>query len=135
MDSCFIPCLNLRKIYGNASNPLLRNFYYIKKKIYESLEKSLAIFRKFWKTSETVQKCFLMFLRFLKILGISSKIFGTVRKSSENFGSSSKVIFQMFLKFFKIFGKSSEIFGSVRKSSEIFGKFRKRFKSNFQMFL
>ena len=51
----------------------------------------------------------------------------------ETFGKS-KMFPDVFM-IFRIFGKSSEIFASVRKYSEISGKFRKRFKSNFQMFL
>ena len=44
------------------------------------------------------------------------KIFGSVRKSSENFGNGSKVIFRCFYGFLKF----SE---NLRKCSEIFGKF------------
>ena len=86
------------------------------------------------------------------------KFFGRARKSpwiSENFGNASNPllrslndlwnfwktsetvqkclpdVFMIFLNFRKIFGN----LGSVRKFSEIFGKLRKRFKSNFQVFL
>ena len=49
-------------------------------------------------------------------------------KLLENFGNGSKVIFRCFYNFLKF----SE---NLRKCSENFGKLRKRFKSNFQMFL
>ena len=61
------------------------------RKIYENFGKSLAIFGNFWKTSETVQKCFPMFLWFFKTFGKSSEIFGSVRKSSKNFRTWSKM--------------------------------------------
>ena len=59
-----------------------------------------------------------MFLRFFKIFGKSSEIFGSVRKFSENFGNCSKVIFICFydfLKFSENLPKSSEVFGNLRK--------------------
>ena len=106
--------------FGNASNPFLR---------------SLNDLWNFWKTWETVQKCFPdVFMFFLNF----RKIFGNLRNCSEIFGKFRerfKSNFQIFLWFFKIVGKSLEIFGSVRKPSEIFEKLRKRFKSNFLMFL
>ena len=103
--------------FGNASNSFLRNFY--KRRIYENFGQSLAIFGNFWKTSETAQRCFPLFIKlsdFLKIFVKSSEIFGSVRKSSENFGDGSKVTFRCFYDFFKF----SE---NLRKCSEIFGKF------------
>ena len=60
--------------------------------------------------------CFSTFLRFFKVFGKSSEIFGSVRKSSkisENFGNGSKVIFRCFYDFLKF----SE---NLRKSSENF---------------
>ena len=91
----------------------------------------MAIFRSFWKSPETIQKCFPSFYDFLKFsenLRKSSEAFGNLRKFSENFGNGSEVIFRCFHDFLKV----SE---NLRKSLEIFGKLRKRFKSNFQMFL
>ena len=91
------------------------------RKTYRNFGKGLEISAEFPKTSGTLQTRFWRKLkRFIKFL--------------ENFRNRSKV-FPNVLWFFKIVGKSSEILGSVRKSSEIFGKFRKRFKSNFQIFL
>ena len=61
LHNYFIPCLNLRKIYGNVRKlrkrfkPVIEELLLNKKKIYENFEKSLAIFGNFWKTSETVQ--------------------------------------------------------------------------------
>ena len=92
--------------FGIASNPFLGN---------------LNDLWDFWKTSETVQKCFPNVFMILKIFGKSSEIFGSIRKCLENFGNGSKVIFRCFYDFFKIFGKSSEIFGSIRKCLENFG--------------
>ena len=51
-------------------------------------------------------------------LRLESSAVKSVRKSSENFGNGSKVIFRSFydfLKFLEIFGKSSEMF---RKTTE-----------------
>ena len=74
---------------------------FFKKKIYENFGKSLAIFRNFCKSSETVKNCFPSFLRYFKIFGISSEVFGNLRKFSENFGNGSKVIFRCFYDFLK----------------------------------
>ena len=52
------------------------------------------------------------FLRFLKIFGKSSEVFGNLGKISENFGNGSKVIFRCFYDFLKF----SE---NLRKSSEV----------------
>ena len=45
-------------------------------------------------------------------------MFGNLRKSSQNFGNGSKVIFRCFydfLKFSENLWKSSEVFGNIRK--------------------
>ena len=84
------------------------------KRIYENFGKSLAIFINFWKSSETVQKCFPSFLGFFKIIGKSSEAFGNLRKFSENFGDGSKVIYRCFYDFLKFW----EIFGNFWKTSE-----------------
>ena len=55
----------ISKNFGNASNPFLR---------------SLKDLRNFWKTSETVQKCFPDVLWFIQNL---RQIFGNFRKTSE----------------------------------------------------
>ena len=54
---------------------------------------------------------------FLKIFGKSSKIFGSVRKTSE-------MVQKYFFRCFNDFLKFSE---NLRKSSEVFGNLRKRF--------
>ena len=64
--------------FGNASNPFLRG---------------LNDLGNFWKTSETVQKCFPDVLGFFKIFRKSSKsseVFENLRKFSENFGNVQK---------------------------------------------
>ena len=85
--------------------------------------KSSEIFgsvRKFWKTSETVQKSFSDVFMIFKIFGKYSEIFGSVRnlrKFLENFGNGSKVIFRCcydFLKFSENLRKSSAIFSLVK---------------------
>ena len=91
------------------------------KKIYENFEKSLEIFRKFWKSA--VKSVFHRFYDFLDF----RKIFGNLRESSEAFGNLrkfSEVIFRCFCDFLKISEnrrKSSEVFGILRKFSENFG--------------
>ena len=91
----FIPCLNLRKIYGNFRK-LRKRFKPVEElytnKIYENFGKSLPIFGNVWKTSETTQKCFPMFYDVLKFSE-------NLRKFSENFGNGSKVIFRCFYDF------------------------------------
>ena len=85
---------------------------------YDNFGKSLAIFRIFWKSSETVQKCFPSFLWFFKIFGNlqkRSEIYGNFRKI---FGNGSEVIFRCFydfLKFLENLRKCSENFGNSSK--------------------
>ena len=84
----------------------------------------MAIFGNFWKTSETVQKCFPMFfydfLKFLENLWKCSEMFGNFRKTSETV-QNSKVIcrcFYDFLKFPENFRKCLEMFGKFPDVSE-----------------
>ena len=119
--------INLREIYRNfrklrkCFKPVIEELY--TKKIYENFAKSLPIFGNVWKTSGTVQKCFTIFLWFLKFSGNlrkSSEVFGNLRKFSGNVGNGSKVIFRCFydfLKFSENLRKSSEAFGNLRKIS------------------
>ena len=89
----FFSCINLLKIYGN-----LRDFQKLRKHFKTVFE----------------------FIRFLKISGKSSEVFGKLRKclvNFENFGNGSKLFFWSFT-IFQSFGKSSKVFGTVRKSSE-----------------
>ena len=94
---------NMSENFGNALNPFwgsLKNLW------------------NFWKTSETVQKCFPVVYLF-KIFEKCSEIFGSVQKYLEIFGKLRKRFksnFQMFYDFFKLLE-------NLRKSSEIFGKF------------
>ena len=64
----------------------MRKAFFVKN-IYENFGKSLAIFRNFWKSSETVQKCFPSFYDFLKfsenLSWKSSEAFGNLWKFSE----------------------------------------------------
>ena len=90
------------------------------KKIYENFGKSLAFFRNSWKSSETVQKCFPLYLWVFKIFGKSSEAFRNLWKFSENFRNDSNVIFRCFyfLKFLENLQKCSEIFGNFWKTLE-----------------
>ena len=103
---------NLRKFLKELGNlrefPIYENFGKLRKrselvlKFSENLRECSEIFRKFWKifgnirkcsvilghfqkTLETVQKCFSDVLIIFEIFGKSSEIFGSARKSSENF--------------------------------------------------
>ena len=113
----FIPCLNLRKTYGNLpkSTEISGNFRKLRKRftvVFGNLNglKNLKIFGNVHK--------------FLQKFGDGPKWFLNVRKMLEDLRKCSENLFksnfQKFLWFFKIFGKSSEIVGSVRKSSENF---------------
>ena len=127
LHNYFIPCLNLRKTYGNfgKSSEISANFRKLRKRFKPVFEERLRNdLWNFWKTSETVQKCFPNVFMIFKIFGKSSEIFGSVRKFSENFGNGSKVIFRCFydfLKFSENLRKSFEVFGNLRKFSENFG--------------
>ena len=98
----FIPCLNLRKTYGNfgKSSEISANFRKLRKRFKPVFSEE---HKQFMKLSETVQKCFAdVFMIFLNF----RKIFGSARKSTEIFGKHRKRFkssFQMFLWFFKIF--------------------------------
>ena len=99
--------------FGNSSKVFSRCFYDFLK-FSENLRKCSEIFRTFQKTSEIVQievifRCFMVLLNF-------RKIFGSVRKFSENFRNGSKVIFRCFYDFLKFLE-------NLRKCSEIFENF------------
>ena len=121
LHNYFIPCLSLRKTYGNfgKSSEISANFRKLGNASNLFL-RSLNDLWKFWKTSETLSskvfsRCFYgIFLKNFR------KIFGSVRKSSDIFGKLQKRFksnFEIFLWFFKIFGKSSE---NLRKCSQVF---------------
>ena len=125
LHNYFIPCLNLRKTYGNfgKSSEISANFRKLRKRfksVFEELKRFMKLLENFGNSSKVFSRCFYDFL-FFKIFGKSSKIFGSVHKFSENFGNGSKVIFSCFYDFL-IF---SEIFGSLWKCSEIFGNVQK----------
>ena len=108
LHNCFIPCLNLRKTYGNFG---------------KSSEISLN-FRKLRKRFKPVIEELKQFMKLLENFGNSSKVFsGSVWKYSEIFGKLQKrfkVIFRWFydfLKFSENLWKSSEVFGNLRKIS------------------
>ena len=117
----FIPCLNLRKTYGNfgKSSEISANFRKLRKRfkpVFEELKQFMKLLENFGNSSKMFSRCFYDLLN-------CRKIFGSVRKSSEIFGKLRKRFksnFQVFYDFFKF----SENF---RKSSEVFGNFRKRF--------
>ena len=117
LHNYFIPCLNIRKTYGNFGKSLeiSANFRKLRKRfkpVFEELKRFMKLLENFGNSSKVLSR---WFLRFLKIFGKSSEVFGNLRKSWENFRKLRKRFksnFQMFLWFFKIFGKSSEIFGS-----------------------
>ena len=127
LHNYFIPCLNLRKTYGNfgKSSEISANFRKFRKR-FKPFLRSLNDLWNFWKTSESVQKCFPNVLWFYKIsenLRKFSEVFGNLRKFSENFGNGSKVIFRCFYDFLKFsenlrkrFPDVIEMFGMVRRS-------------------
>ena len=109
----FIPCLNLRKTYGNfgKSSETSANFRKLRKRVKPVFEEH---------SSKVIFRCFCDFLKFSENLRKSSEVFGNLRKFSENFGNGSKVIFRCFYDFLK-YSKN------LRKSSEVFENLRKRF--------
>ena len=112
--------MGIYKNFGNASNPLLRNF--IQKgfmTILENLWQSSETFGKLRKQFKIVFQCFYDFLKLSENLQKSSKVFGNLRKFSENFKNGSKVICRCFYDFLNF----RRIFGNLRKCSENFWKF------------
>ena len=119
LHNYFIPCLNLRKTYGNFGKSLqisanlqkLRRHF---KPVFEELKRFMELLQ----TSETVQKCFSDgFYDFLNCRK-SSEVFGYLQKLLENFRNASKDVLMIFLNFRKIFGnlwKFSENFGNGSK--------------------
>ena len=126
LHNYFIPCLDLRKTYGDfgKSSETSSNFRKLLKRfkpVFEEHKRFMKLLKNFGNSSKVFSRCFYDFFNF-------PKIFGNLRKCSEILGNFRKTLetvqsnFQMFLWLFKIFGKSSEIFGCVRKSSgTIFG--------------
>ena len=119
LHNYFIPCLNLRKIYGNfgKSSEISANFRKLRKRfkpVFEELKRFIKLLENFGNSSNVFSRCFYDFLKF-------SEIFGSVRRFSENFGNGSKVIFRCsydILKFSENLRKCSEtISGCDRKYS------------------
>ena len=105
LHNYFIPCLNLRRTYGNfrKSSEISSNFRKLRKCFTTVLEE----LKRFKKILENV---FGKIRKWFKIVLKSSEILGKLRKRSQS-------VFQMFLWFLEIFGKSSEVFGKYRKIS------------------
>ena len=101
LHNYFIPCLNLRKTYGNfgKSSKISVNFRKLRKRfkpVFEELKRFVKLLENF----KSVFQMFLWFLKFSENLRESSE---SVRKSSEIFGKLRKLFksnFQMFLWFF-----------------------------------
>ena len=129
LHNYFIPCLNLRKTYGNfgKSSEISANFRKLEKRfkaVFEELKRFMKLLENFGNSSKVFPDDFIKILKFSENLRKSSETFGSVRKYSEIFRKLLnwfKNNFLMFLWFFKIFGKSSEVFGNLRKFSENFG--------------
>ena len=109
--------MGISENFGNASNPLLRNYKKRFMKILENLWQSSEIFEKLRKQFKTVYRCFYDFFRFSENLRKSSEVFGNLRKSSENFGNGSKVIFRCFFR--KIFGNLWKFSENLENGSKV----------------
>ena len=129
MHNNFFPCLNLRKTYGNfgKSSEISANFRKLRKRfksVFEELLNALkTIYETFGKLRKQFQSVFRWFYEFL-LNRESSELFGNIRKTSENIGNVSKIIFRCFYDFFdfsECLRNSSEVFGNLRKLMEIFG--------------
>ena len=129
LHNYFIPCLNLRKTYGNfgKSSEISANFRKLRKRfkpVYEEHKRFLKLLENFRNSPKVFSRCFYAFIKFSENLRESSEVFGNHQKFSENFGNGSKVIFRCFYDFSK-FSKnlriSSEVFGNLRRFSENFG--------------
>ena len=124
LHNYFIPCLNLRKTYGNfgKTSEISANFQKLRKRfkpVFEEFKRFMKVLENFGNSSKVFSRCYYDFLKFSKNPWISSEVFGNLRQFSENFGSGSKVIFRWFFfyDFLKIFGKSSEVLENLRKIS------------------
>ena len=117
LHNYFIPCLNLRKAYGNfgKSSEISAIFRKLGKRFKPVFEEPETIYEtnleNFRNSSKVFSRCFYNFLKFSENLWKSSEVFGNLRKFPENFGNGSKVIFRCFYDFSK-FSKN------LRKSSE-----------------
>ena len=128
LHNYFIPCLNLRKIYGNfgKSSEISANFRKLRKRfkpVFEELKRFIKLLENFGNSSNVFSRCFYDFLKFSENFRKSSEVFRILWKYSENFGNSSKVIFRCFYDFLKYSGNlrtSSEVFGNLRKISSLF---------------
>ena len=114
LHNYFIPCLNLRKTYGNfgKTSEISANFRKLRKRfkpVFEELKRFIKLLENFGKSSKVFSRCFYDFLKFSENL----------RKFSEIFRNGSKLIFRCFYDFLNF----RKIFGNLRKSSKIFGKF------------
>ena len=116
LQNYFIPCLNLRKTYGNVgkSSEISANFRKFRerfKPVLQELKPFMKFLENFGNSSKVFSRCFFDFFK-------SSEIFGSVRKSSEIFRKLPKPLksnfqlFLWFLKFSKNLWKSSEVFGN-----------------------
>ena len=129
LHNYFIPCLNLRKTYGNfgKSSEISANFRKLRKRfkpVFEELKRFMKLLENFGNSLKLFSRCFYNFLKFSENLRKSSDVFGNLREFSENFGNGSKVIFRCFydfLKFSENLRKCSEMFGNdFRMWSEMF---------------
>ena len=134
LHNYFIPCLNLRKTYGNfgKSSEISANFRKLRKRfkpVFEELTRFLKLLENFGHSSKVFSRCFYDFLKFSENLRKSSEAFGNLRKIFGKLRKRFKINFQMFLWLFKIFGKSLEIFGNdFRMWSEMFVMARRSWK-------
>ena len=116
LHNYFIPCLDLRKTYGNfgKSSEISANFRKLRKRfkpVFEEHKRLMKLLENFGNSSKEFSRCFYDFLKFSENLRKCSESIGNFRKRF-------KINFQMFLLSFEIFGKSSEIFENFRKTSE-----------------
>ena len=122
----FIPCLDLRKTYGNfrKSSEISANFRKLRKSfkpVFEEHERFMKLLENFRNSSKVFSRCSYDFPKYSENLRKSSEVLGNHRRFSENFGNGSKLIFRCFydlLKFSENFRKSSEVSGNLRKTSE-----------------
>ena len=107
LHNYFIPCINLRKTYGNfgKSSEVSANFLKLRKRfkpVFEDHRRFMKLLENFGNSSKVFSRCFYYFLKFSENL----------RKSSEKLRNGSKVIFRFF---FLIFFNFRKIFGNLRK--------------------
>ena len=101
LHNYFIPCLNLRKTYGNfgKTSEISANFQKLRKRfkpVFEEFKRFMKVLENFGNSSKVFSRCYYDFSKFSKNPWISSEVFGNLRQFSENFGSGSKVIFRWF---------------------------------------